>query len=151
VPGYVDAFVPSATALVLGPEPDDERAPWQRPDGLLLPHEIAELPLDLDVVLLPMLELGPDPAALDLRPAGLQALVAAIWRAGARQALVSGWSREGPPRPDFDRMLVQHLRQGDPATALWRTQQAWLELARERHDPTLEHPGLWARLRAFGL
>ena len=151
VPGYVDASVPTATALVLGPEPDDDRAVWEREDGLLLPHEIAELPLDVDVVLLPMLEVGPDPAAPDLRPAGLHALVASTWEAGARQVLVSGWSRLGPPRPDFDRMLMQRLRQGDPTTALWDTQQAWLTRARERGDEALLHPGLWARLRAFGL
>ncbi|RKY16523.1 MAG: hypothetical protein DRQ55_17830 [Planctomycetota bacterium] len=151
LPGYIDAAVPSATALLLGPEPDDERGIWERDDGLLLPHELAALRLDVDVLLLPMLELGPDPTAPDLRPAGLHALVAASWEAGVRQLLVSAWSRQGPPRPDFDRMLMQRLRQGDPTTALWDTQQAWLARAHERGDGSLAHPGLWVRLRAFGL
>jgi tetratricopeptide (TPR) repeat protein len=150
VPGYVDASVPSATALLLGPEPDDDRGAWEREDGLLLPHELAALPLDVDVALLPVVAVGPDPSALDLRPAGLHALVASLWEAGAGQVLLSGWSRLGPPRPDFDRMLVQRLREGDPTTALWETQRAWLAFARERGDEALRHPGLWARLRAFG-
>lgn len=151
VPGWIDTAVPSATALAMGPEADDGRALWERDDGLLQPHELAGLALSVDVLWLPMLELGPVPDAPDLNPQGLFALVAAAWHGGADQVWVSCWSRIGPPRPDFDRLLMQQLRDGDVGQALWETQKAWL--SRQSDEPNGEgnHPGLWARTRCYGL
>jgi len=150
-PGWIDTAVPSATALAMGPEADDGRALWEREDGLLQPHELAALSLSVDVLWLPMLEMGPVPGAPELNPQGLFALVAAGWHGGADQVWVTSWSRIGPPRPDFDRLLMQRLRDGDVSQALWETQKAWLSRHAAEPSGAGNHPGLWARTRCYGL
>lgn len=150
--GYVDAAVPANTSLVLSPEPaDDGRAVWQREDGVLDLAEVSGLHLRAALVLLPWVETGPQPDAAGLRSEGLHALVRGLWVSGARGVVLSGWTVDGVAAANFHQQVVAAARgTANPAEALWRAQQAWLERAAEHPGLNLAHPGFWARFRYWG-
>lgn len=150
-PLFVDTAVPSATGILLSPEPgDDGLAVWQRENGVLDLAELAGLHLGGALVLLGRGETGPQPDAEGLRSEGLHSLVRNLWASGAGGVLLSGWTLPGIPARNFDSLLLEQARQGDAGEALWRAQKEWLDRARDNAALNLAHPGLWARYRYFG-
>ncbi|TAH39574.1 MAG: tetratricopeptide repeat protein [Planctomycetota bacterium] len=150
-PVFVDAAMPSATGILLSPEAaDDGEAAWKRENGVLDLAELSGLHLGSALVLLPRAETGPQPDAGGLRSEGLHALVWALWTSGARGVIVSGWTLSGVPALNFDRLLLQQVRNAGPGAALWNAQKEWLERAEDNTELNLAHPGLWARHRYFG-
>ena len=151
-PVYLDAEVPTATGIVLSPETAGRDLPaWHRENGFLSLPELHELSLDADVVLLPVAELGPQPASERLRAEGAHELVNAFLASGARSVVLSLWTLGDPVVERFDATLRRAISEADePHRALWDTQRDWLERALRDGNQRLLHPGVWARLRSYG-
>jgi hypothetical protein len=150
---YVDASVPSATGLRLAPEADDEELPlWRRENGFVHLGELADLELGTSLALLPLVEVGPDPRAADLRSEGLHGLVRALWAAGAKGVILASWTTPDNAARLFDRRVADHATSDAPRAALCNAQREWLRDAEARgpDGASLRHPGVWARLRYFG-
>jgi hypothetical protein len=65
---------------------------------------------------------------------------------------MSSWTTPDDRARRFDAELARRLRSqdaADAADALGDAQRAWLASA--KGDAKLAHPGVWARLRCFGL
>ncbi|KAA3606070.1 MAG: CHAT domain-containing protein [Planctomycetota bacterium] len=151
LPVYLDAQVPSATCLVFGPEAEDGRAFWQRPDGLLDLGEVFHLNVNADFLLLPAAAVGPQLGELDLHPEGLFALVCGLQTSGAAGVCLSQWNAPDGKGWAFEAMLRQEVRNGEVSEALWRAQRRWLRKAGEEVSSSALHPAHWARFRFFGI
>lgn len=147
LPTYIDASVPSATALVLAPEPDEGKAAWNREDGLLNLGELHRLNLSARLAWLPMAEVGPEPTDSDLTAEGLHALVHGFWQAGVEGLILSNWTISHPVGELFNRHVLRQTRAGAGSRALWLAQKEWLSKA---DNDLQKHPAVWARYRYFG-
>ena len=153
LPTFVDGQVPSATGLAFSPEAlDDSQPGWRREDGFLDTHELASIDLAGSLLLLPRTRRALDPELHQLTgEAGQHTLLEALRRAGARSVLLASWPNSSPMAGAFLEELRERAASAGEAKALLATQRAWLARARSAADDAALHPGIWSRIRAFGL
>jgi CHAT domain-containing protein/Tfp pilus assembly protein PilF len=130
--GVIDADVPELSGLVISGDPDSgEKMSYLRP------HEIADLQLDADLVVLSGCETG---IGKSLAGEGLMSLSRPFFVAGARQVISSLWKVSDQATAALMEHFYSHLLDDrQPA------EQA-LKMAKEdmRADPQWQHPYFWA-------
>jgi CHAT domain-containing protein len=131
--GYVDAARPTLSSVVLSTVGRD----GQPRDGFLRSHEIYNLELLADVVVLSACETG---LGREVKGEGLVGLTRGFMYAGAPRVVVSLWSvsdrATSALMSDFYREMIQKSQ--TPAAALRAAQRAMLK------DPRWAHPYYWA-------
>jgi len=129
--GVVDADLPELSGLVLA------NADNQQSMSYLRPHEIANLNLDADLVVLSGCETG---IGKSVGSEGLLSLSRPFLVAGARQVISSLWQVSDRATAVLMERFYFHLLQENqsPENALGMAQQ-WL-----REQPEWEHPYFWA-------
>ena len=128
--GLVDDREPSYSGLLLGAPPGSAE------DGLLQVHEIFDLRLSADLVVLSACETG---LGQRLRGEGILGLARAFFYAGARRLVVSLWPAADAATSTLMQAFYRHLRDGrSEAEALARAKR---ELAA---DGRFSHPFYWA-------
>ncbi len=128
--GLVDLDYPEYSALLLASESTLGPA-------FLRPHEIAELDLDADLVVLSGCETG---AGKILAGEGALSLARPFLIAGAEQVLASLWKIDDHRTAEFMQRFYQHLlNDGDSAARALSRAQNWM-----RRQPGTTHPYYWA-------
>lgn len=128
--GLVDLDYPDLSSLLLASE--NSLGPW-----FLRPHEIVELDLNADLVVLSGCETG---LGKMLVGEGTLSLARPFLIAGARQVLSSLWKIDDHHTAEFMQRFYQHLlNDGDSAAGALSRAQNWM-----RRQPGTAHPYYWA-------
>jgi len=130
--GVIDADVPELSGLVIsaGANSDDKLS-------YLRPHEIADLQLDADLVVLSGCETG---IGKSLAGEGLMSLSRPFFIAGARQVISSLWKVSDQATAALMEHFYRHLLKGQQPV------EKALQMAKDdmRVDPHWQHPYFWA-------
>ena len=128
--GLVDLEFPELSSLLLGSESSLGPA-------FLRPHEIAELDIDAELVVLSGCETG---TGRVLAGEGALSLARPFLIAGAEQVLASLWKIDDHRTAEFMQRFYQHLlSDGDSAARALSRAQNWM-----RRQPGTTHPYYWA-------